>query len=274
MSQLRHRRALRRVATSAAAIALPALALAPLATPASAAAPSFTKIQGAAANPAGLQGTVNAYRAVLGNPDNGSTPGSQPAGRREINWDGVPDQISSPGLMPPDLFNTVVPRGAVFANSANNKFQVSADSAATPVGTPVRYGNINAQYPNIFATFSPEKLFTPLGTNKTRVRFFVPGTNTPATVNGFGAVFTDVDSPTSTKIELYDRSGHRLWWNYVPKGPTANKSLSFLGVKSTAKIYEVRITSGNRPLSPANNDGGGKDIVVMDDLLYGEPKPL
>jgi hypothetical protein len=40
-------------------------------------------------------------------------------------------------------------------------------------------------------------LFTPVGSNITDALFFVPGTNgaVPATVTGFGAVFTDVDQP-------------------------------------------------------------------------------
>jgi hypothetical protein len=273
MSHLSRRAVVRRLAAGAAALALPAVALAQ-ASPATAAAepPSFTKIQGAAANAAGLQGTVDSYRALLGEPNNGAeTNATQGVGRREINWDGVPDDRSAPGLLPRDFFNTVSPRGAVFSSSAGNRFQVSADSD-NPTHTPVRFGNINPQYPSIFDTFSPERLFTPLGTNKMRVRFFVPGTTTPAYVSGFGAVFTDVDSPTSTKIELYDRWGTRLWWNYVPKGTASSKSLSFLGVKTSAQVYEVRITSGNAQLNAWNNDGGAKDVVAMDDFLYGEPK--
>lgn len=190
MSQHTRHRLATRLATGAAAIAMPALALAS-ALPAQAAGPSFTKIQGAAAHAAGLQGTVDAYRTLLG-PDNGSTPGSQPSGHREINWDGVPDTLSAPALMPRNLFNAVVPRGAVFSSTAGNTFQVSADSS-NPAGSPVRYGNINAQYPSIFGTFSPEKLFTPLGTTTTRVRFFVPGSNTRAYVKGSAP-----SSPTST----------------------------------------------------------------------------
>jgi hypothetical protein len=263
---------LRRLATGAAALSLPVLAFVPPAQAGAAAVapPSFTRIQGAATDAAGLQPTVDAYRALLGNPNNGSTPGSQPSGRREINWDGVPDPISAPALMPPDLFNTTVPRGAVFSSAGGNRFQVSADSD-NPAGAPVRFGNLNPRYPRIFSTFSPEKLFTPIGTTTTWVRFFVPGTTTPAAVNGFGAVFTDVDSPTSTKIELYDRAGRRLWWQYVPRGTAASRSLSFLGLKTTARIYRVRVTSGNAPLSAANNDGRTKDVVAIDDLLYGEP---
>jgi hypothetical protein len=265
------RRRLIGLAAATAALA-PALAL-PLSAPAAAApAPSFTKIEGTAASAAGLTPTVTAFQGLLGNPNNGSAP-SAASGRREINWDGTPDAQSAPNLLPANFFNTNVPRGAVFSSTAQNKFQVSAN-AVNPTNTKVRFGNINPQYPHIFNTFSPQRLFTPLGTNRMSVKFFLPGTNKPATVKGFGAVFTDVDRADSTKIELYDRHGKRLWWKNVLKGHQANKSLSFLGVKTTADIYEVRITTGNAPLSAANSDGGWRDVVVMDDFLYAEPKKL
>lgn len=256
-----------------AAVAAAATAgLVPLASPASAAV-AVTKIEGTAPNAAGLTPTVNAYRTLLGDPNNGSLPGSQPAGRREINWDGTPDAQSAPNGLPRDFFNTTAPRGVVFSSNAGNRFQVSADSA-NPTNTAVRFGNINPQYPNVFGTFSPERLFTPVGTTQTRINFFVPGTNWPATVKGFGAVFTDVDRADSTKIELYDRWGNQLWWQNVLRGPQANKSLSFLGVKTDADIYEVRITTGNTPLGATTNDGGSWDVVVMDDFLYAEPQAV
>ena len=56
--------------------------------------------------------------------DNRSNPPAA-AGRREISFDGTPDAQSAPNLLPPDFFNTTVPRGAVFV-SKNNQFQVSA----------------------------------------------------------------------------------------------------------------------------------------------------
>jgi hypothetical protein len=273
----RFRRRLLQLAASAVAIpaALLPLTAAPSAAAAEAAAapPTFTKVVGAAAHASGLQPTVDLYRVLLGDPNNGSTPGSQPAGRREINWDGTPDAQSAPNALPRDFFNTTVPRGAVFSSGAGSRFQVSADTD-NPTHTPVRFGNLNTQYPAIFGTFSPQRLFTPLGTNKMSIRFFSPGTNKPATVKGFGAVFTDVDKADTTKIELYDRWGARLWWHAVPKGPTASKSLSFLGVKTSADVYEVRITTGNAPLSRSNTDTSTRDVVVMDDFLYGEPKPV
>jgi hypothetical protein len=241
----------------------------PLGSPAFA-APStfaFTKIEGAAGGAAGLTPTVTAFRGLLGEPNNASNPPAA-AGRREINWDGTPDAQSAPNLLPPDFFNTTVPRGAVFA-SKNKKFQVSAD-ADNPINTGVRFANINEQYDDIFATFSPEKLFTPIATNVMGVRFFVPGTNRPATVKGFGAVFTDVDRANTTKLELLDRYGKVIYVAYAPK---ASRGLSFVGVKTKADIWEVRITTGNAPLSIKNLERKKYDLVVMDDFLYAEPRP-
>ena len=267
----RHRPAVRAAAAGALLSALVPTVVAVGAAPAHAAA--FTKIEAAAPHAAGLASTVDAFRSVVGGPNNGSAPGWKPGGRREINWDGVPDNLSTPAFMPPALFNTTVPRGAVFANSNANRFQVSADNN-NPAGTPVLFANIKWQNMANFRTFSPQRLFSPIGTNVTKVRFFKPGTNTPAKVNAFGAVFADVDSATSTKVALYDRWGALLWSKHVVKGSAPSGSLSFLGVKTTADIYEVRITTGTAPIGPNVSDGAGTDLVVLDDLIYGEPKPL
>jgi hypothetical protein len=260
------------MAVSVLAAAVSATLL-PMSSPASAApgAFAFTTIEGAAGDAAGLTPTVTAFRGLLGEPDNRSNPPAE-AGRREINWDGTPDAQSAPNLLPPDFFNTTVPRGAVFV-SKNNKFQVSADDD-NPTNTAPRFANINPQYDDIFATFSPQKLFTPIGTNVMGVRFFVPGTNKPATVKGFGAVFTDVDRSGTTKLELLDRYGKRLFVAYAPKGTQGSKSLSFVGVQTTADVYEVRITTGNAALGKNVNDDRKRDLVVMDDFLYAEPDAM
>lgn len=105
--------------------------------------------EGSARDAAGLQATVARYRAALGNPDNASNPPAA-SGRREINWDGVPDARAAPNLLPPDFFNTTARRGAVFS-SAGNRFQVSANQN-NPTGTAVRFGNLNRQYSQVFAT--------------------------------------------------------------------------------------------------------------------------
>jgi hypothetical protein len=99
----------------------------------------------------------------------------------------------------------------------------------------------------------------------------VPGTSTAATVDGFGAVFTDVNTDNSTRIEYFDVNGALLLRQNVLPGSTNRGGLSFLGVGFDAgeRVFLVRITSGNSLLkTPA------RDVVVMDDFIYGEPQPL
>src|SRR5215470_4403874 len=47
---------------------------------------------------------LNQFRDALG-PLNPNVPGSLGSGRREINWDAVPDGFASPNAFPPDFFN-------------------------------------------------------------------------------------------------------------------------------------------------------------------------
>src|SRR6266508_6658735 len=108
------------------------------------------------ATPADIQTVVDAFRDFLG-PNNG-VGGTFPDGRREINWDGVPDAFSAPNDLPPNFFNANSPRGAVFFTPGSG-LQVSADSV-NPTTTPVRFGNLHPDFPRIFSTFSPERLFT------------------------------------------------------------------------------------------------------------------
>jgi len=228
--------------------------------------------------PADIQAAVDGFRAFLGN--NNGVGGSFPDGRREINWDGVPDAFSAPNNLPANFFNANSPRGVVFFTPGTG-FQVSADSD-NPTNTPVEFGNIKRFLPHIFRTFSPERLFTALDSNITEVLFFVPGTPTPATVDGFGAVFTDVDRENITKIEYFDVNGSLLFSSFVLPGTTPHESLSFLGVGFDAgeRVFLVRISSGNVLLSPTQgispvlSRGHDIDIVVMDDFIYGEPQPL
>src|SRR5215813_5005693 len=242
----------------------------------SSAAPVVFEASGS--EPADIQDAVDGFRTFLG-PNNG-VGGSFTDGRREINWDGVPDAFSAPNNLPANFFNANSPRGVVFFTPGTG-FQVSADSD-NPTNTPVEFGNIKRFLPRIFRTFSPERLFTALDSNITEVLFFVPGTPIPATVDGFGAVFTDVDRDNITKIEYFDINGSLLFSRFVLPGTSPRESLSFLGVGFDAgeRVFLVRITSGNVLLSPTEgippipSRDHGRDIVVMDDFIYGEPQPL
>jgi hypothetical protein len=235
--------------------------------------------QAAGPNAASIQGTVEAYRAALG-ALNGNTPGPLAGGRREINWDGggAADTTTAP-VTPFDVFlNT---RGSRFTTPGMGLSQ-APPSGGPQGGLAALFGN--PTYGAIFSTFSPLRLFTPVGSNITEGVFFVPGTNgtVPATISGFGAVFTDVDQPdgsgpgkkqgnrgASTLIEYFGRDGDLLFSSSVPASP-GDGSLSFFGVLFDGPaIASVRITSGD--VAPGPNDDG-RDIVMMDDFIYGEPQ--
>ncbi|CAN5699437.1 hypothetical protein BH09PLA1_BH09PLA1_23770 [soil metagenome] len=222
---------------------------------------------GAGADAAGIQAVVDQYRADLGTL-NPNTAGSFANGRREINWDGVPDSAASPNDLPGNFFNVNSPRGAVFS-TPGTAVRVSAN-ASNPTNTPVRFGDINPTYVDTFKTFSPQRLFSPIGSNIVDMFFFVPGLTTPALSRGFGAVYTDVDTVENTSFEYFDLQGQSLG---AFNTPVSDGGLSFLGVSfPTPVVAHVRIRYGTSALGP--NDGPGADVAVMDDFIYGEPQAV
>jgi hypothetical protein len=217
--------------------------------------------EAAGANAAAIQAAVDAFRADLGGVNNGNTPGSQPSGRREINWDG--GGAAANATIFPSPMTTFSNRGAVFTTPGTS-FEIS--------GQPLpNFGEINASYGTLFAAFSVPRLFSALGSNVMDSWFFVPGnTAIAAGVTGFGAVFTNVTSETSTRMEFYAPDGALLFERVVPWA-AGNGSLSFLGVSFPYGeiVGRVRIVSGNAALGPA--EAGAIDLAVMDDFIYGEP---
>ena len=217
-----------------------------------------------------LAPAIAKYQALLGT-DNGGVPQSFPSGRREINWDGVPDEFSEPNGYPPAFFNAPQApraRGAVLSTPGDH-LGVSADSD-NPAGAAVRFGNINPTYVDTFKTYSAERLFSPVGSNVASIRFFVPGTDQRATTRGFGAVYTDVDSKETAAFKFFDKSGKLLGTYAVPK---SKNGLSFLGVAFPKPIVgRVQIVYGTSKLGP--DDSKQRDVAVMDDFIYGEPRAV
>jgi hypothetical protein len=212
--------------------------------------------------------TIERYRQLLGGVNNAGEPGSRTSGYRELNWDSVPDEISAPNLYTPDFFNaTTAPRARGAVLSTPGKGLMVSASRTNPSGTLPRFGNINPSYVNVFKTFSSERLFSPVGSNIADIRFFVPGTKTPAVVQGFGAVYADVDTD-HTAFEYFDVEGRSLG-SYG--APIANNGLSFLGVIfPNAVVHRVRIQYGTAALGP--DDAPNADVAVMDNFVYGEPR--
>src|SRR5881394_128809 len=177
--------------------------------------------QAAGPDNASIQGAVDSFRALLGD-NNLNNPGPLHKGRSEINWDGGN----------PNVLDTTAPVNPflVFLNTRGSQFKTPGLglSQAPPSGGPqgglaVLFGN--PTYGKIFKAFSLSRLFTPVGSNITQASFDIPGTNgtVPATVKGFGAVFTDVDQPdgsgpgakrASTRIQYFDREGELIFTSF------------------------------------------------------------
>ncbi|MET0615955.1 MAG: thrombospondin type 3 repeat-containing protein [Thermoleophilaceae bacterium] len=218
----------------------------------------------AGANAASIQPAVDAFRGALGTL-NPNTAGSKGTGRREINWDGVPDGLSSPNSLPADFFNVNSPRGVVFSTPGTG-FRVSANAPTA------EFGDVDATYPGTFGVFSAQKLFSPSGATVTDVTIFVPGSTTPAVTKGFGVVFTDIDTAGAAKLQFFDVDGMSIYSGNAPTS-TVSQGLSFLGalLADGPGIARVRITSGTAAIGPGILDGGPNDLVVLDDFIYGEP---
>jgi hypothetical protein len=223
-------------------------ALAVLAVPAAAsAAPDIRTASGA--TPAALDATIEAFRNDLGElrPDSGQAYGG--TGRREINWDGVPAAAAFPNRMPGGLFAS---RGAEFETPG--------------VGTEVSNGS---PWGGGFPAYSGQKLFSPAGSNRTDVRFLVPGTSRQGFTDAFGVVLSDVDTAAGAAVTFLDARGATLLEVPVPTGV-----LSFVGVRfrDGERVAEVRVRSGSTAIAPGVVDGPQADLAAIDDVIFGEPE--
>lgn len=217
---------------------------------------------------AGLEEGFELFRDLLGGDNNGNDVAGDKygwfkEGHRQVNWDAPIVPFDMPG----DFFAATVTRGMT-VSSLKDEFRVS-----NPVDSHDPWDNlfdsISAVAAEDFQTFSPKRLFTPLGHTTFTVDFTVPGfLKTPATVEGFGAVFVDVDTPGTTKMTFYAKSGCVIAEEYVK--PSAD-GLSFLGAySSNYPIYTVEIQAGSKAIDDKSHKRG--DFVVMDDFLFSEPQ--
>jgi len=214
----------------------------------------------------GIVAKLNEFRVLSGDPIN-TAPGAV-LGRREVNWDGVPASLTNNNNFPFDFFGSADPaaangrkRGLIYTNTGTS-FRVDSTD----------FSEIDAAYSSQFEAFSRKRLFAYMGDNGSEVTFKVAGTNTNAFVKGFGVIFSDVDDANSTSIEYF--AGTKSLGVY--KAKTAPQGFSFLGISfPDEKVTRVKITSGNGVLGTGIkdiSDGGAKDLVVMDDFIYDEPK--
>jgi hypothetical protein len=213
---------------------------------------------------ADIQDAVDDFRAALGD-NNMNDPGPIAGGRREINWDGGGSTDTSVVGNPFTGFQNN--RGATFTTPGTGFVQAPVEGLATQFGQP--------SHETSFNDFSPVRLFSPIGSNITDVTFSTPGTMGAevAAVSAFGAVFSDVDSQSTTTIQLFGPGDVPLGEPFpVPAAP-GDATFSFLGVRfeDGTLISRVRITTGNA--NPELADGSGMDVVMMDDFIFSEPVP-
>jgi hypothetical protein len=222
-----------------------------------------------AGDSAAIIGTVNQFRTLLG--DSLNTAPGKTTGRREVNWDGVPANLTNNDNFPLDFFNNTDPAGP------NGR---KRGLVYLPVG-PIRidsssFAEIDASYETQFSAFSRKRAVISANSNITEIVFKVPGSATDASVRGFGIIFSDVDSDKSTFVEYYD--GAKLLGKFYAPARNDKGGFSFLGVKfPNEKVTMARITAGSGALAAGYkdiSDGGDRDLVVYDDFFYDEPQPL
>lgn len=211
-----------------------------------------------------ISAKLDQFRQLLGAQLN-TTPNAV-GGRREIDWDGVPDELLGKTL-PNDFFNPVGPnaplgrqRGLSYAS--NGEFMVTDNNFAT----------INQDAATQFSAFSGTKTFSNISSSLWDVLPQKPGTNSAATVKGFGIVFSDVDAANSTFLEFFEND-QSLGKFFAPPHDNSS-SFSFVGVyfkdKKVTRIqvgHDGVLSGGGKDIT----NGGTKDLVIMDNFLYDEP---
>ncbi|HYO22297.1 MAG TPA: hypothetical protein VER36_07810, partial [Flavisolibacter sp.] len=205
---------------------------------------------------------LNEFRNNLG-PLN-TTPGAVD-GRREVNWDGIPDNLLNKPLAK-NFFNPVgdgaspsLQRGLVYGDG---EFQASANM----------FAHLNSEAASEFRAFSGNKVFANVSDLEWPVGFEVAGKSAAASVKAFGMVFADVDVENATSLEFFD--GEKSLGKFYVPVQDGNSKFSFLAVAfHNRKITKVKVhhqgglTDGGKDIS----QGGTTDLIVIDDLIYSEP---
>ena len=206
------------------------------------------------------------FTAATGAVDNKGAAGRHDAtGRRGVNWDGVPAAVTDVDNFPATFFNLTSTRGLEYVTAPGTGLRVSDNN----------FTDINPSYAAELSAFSTPKLFSPVGTNRSEIRFRIPGSDTAAVVQSFGAVLVDVDKANTTRLEAFDKDGH-LIANVVAPIRAATDPFTLVGVQfDRPVIARIVLELGDAPLGAGTRDvssGGTKDVVVLDDFFYSEPQ--
>jgi hypothetical protein len=205
---------------------------------------------------------LDAFKAALGSLN---TVPKSIGGRREINWDVVPDVLLDKPL-PGDFFNPTaagsspsIQRGLVYDDGV---FEVSASA----------FSKLNPIAATEFQAFSGSKVFANVSSKQWPVGFQVPGEKTVASVSAFGAVFSDVDNEGSVTMEFFELD--KSLGKFSVPAHDSSGSFSFVGVQFATRRVTKVVVSHDGFLADKEKDisqGGTKDLVVLDDFIYSEP---
>jgi hypothetical protein len=211
-----------------------------------------------------ITGDVNVFKSSLGslNTTTGVTNG-----RREINWDAVPDSFALTNI-PVNFFNptgtnanVALQRGFEYDLAGN--FRVSSNG----------FAELKTEAIADVQPFSGTKTFANTSAVAWPVGFKVAGQNTDAAVSAFGVVFVGVNLENTTYIEPF--SGTESLGKFFAKPYNSASRHSFVGVRfANSIITSVKIVHGNGTIGSSEKDitnGGTKDLVVLDDIIYSEP---
>ena len=167
-------------------------------------------------------------------------------------------------------------RGARFTTPGTGLSQAPPSGGAQG-GLAGLFGN--PTYGDIFTTFSALAPVHPGRQPDHRGFFFVPGTNGIRPADGDGLrrglhgrrQAERGPEADSTRSSTSTPTARRIFTGSVPSSP-GDASLSFFGVVfDEARIARMRITTGDS--ARARTMTMRKDIVMMDDFIYGEPQP-
>jgi hypothetical protein len=215
-------------------------------------------------NAAGIQSEVDRFRRDLGDL-NPNQPNSFPAGRREINWDGVGGTQGNDNL-PQDFFHRTSPRGLILS-TPGTRLKVSGDR-----DTPsfAMRDLTQSDWADEVIAFSGDKFFAPIRSTVTDVEFRMPGTNEIACVTAFGAVFMDVDR-TGSSMEVTMADGSKRTFA-APVQSVSSRGFSFVGARfASGCIVNVRLVNGDTPVDTRDSSHPNPDRVGIDDFIYAEP---
>ncbi len=206
---------------------------------------------------------MDEFRALLGrlNTTTGNT-----VGRREINWDSVPDSLTDKPL-PNNFFNPTGANAPV-ARQRGLVYQVESEIMVSKMN----FAAVNPVAASQFIPFSGNKSFAVANSNLWPIEFRVAGQTNIAAVKGLGIVFNDVDKSNSTAIEFFNEASS-LGKFFVP-AHNDNSNFSFLGVYFKNKMVTKIMVSHEGILMEGEKDisqGGSKDLVTLDDFIYSEP---